>query len=56
MAEHVLAHAQMEEEQMAEPMNTLTVSASQTTCKNHCDCNAPVLTLVTLKRYMMDIL
>ena len=37
MAEHVPAHAQMEEEKMAEPMNTLTVSASQPTCKNHCN-------------------
>ena len=37
MAEHVPAHAQMEEEQMAEPMNTLTVSASQPTNKYHCN-------------------
>ena len=26
-----------EEEQMTEPMNTLTVSASQPTCKYHCN-------------------
>ena len=36
MEEHVPAHAQMEEEQMAEPMNTLTVLASRPTGKDHC--------------------
>ena len=37
MEEHVLAHAQMEEEQMEEPMNTLTVSASQWIGKYDCN-------------------
>ena len=35
MVEHVPAHAQMEEEQMVEPMNTLTMSASQPIGKEH---------------------
>ena len=33
----MLAHAQMEEEQMAEPMNTLTISSSQPIGKDHCN-------------------
>ena len=37
MAEHVPSHAQMEEEQMLEPNNTLVVSASQPTSKYHCN-------------------
>ena len=37
MADHEPAHAQMEEEQMVEPMNTLTVSASQPTGKDNCN-------------------
>ena len=37
MAEHVPSHAQMEEEQMAEPMNTPVVSASHPTGKYHCN-------------------
>ena len=37
MAEHVPTHAQMEEEEMAEPMNTLTVLASQPIVKDHCN-------------------
>ena len=37
MVEHVPAHAQMEEEQMEEPMNTLVVSASHPTGKDHCN-------------------
>ena len=36
MAEHVPAHAQMEEEQM-EPMNTLTISVIQPIGKYHCN-------------------
>ena len=35
MAEHVFAHAQLEEEQMEEPMSTLVVSASHRTTKYH---------------------
>ena len=37
MAEHVPSHAQMEEEQMEEPMKTLVVSASYPTSKYHCN-------------------
>ena len=37
MAENVPSHTQMEEEQMAEPMNTPVVSASQPTSKYHCN-------------------
>ena len=39
MVEHVPVHvhAQLEEEQMAEPMNTPVVSASQPTSKYHCN-------------------
>ena len=37
MVGHVLAHAQMEEKQMTEPMNTLIVSSSQPTSKDHCN-------------------
>ena len=37
MKEHVPAHAQMEEEKMEEPMNTLVVSASQPIGKYHCN-------------------
>ena len=37
MTKHVPTHAQMEEEQMAEPMNTLIVSDSHPTCKDHCN-------------------
>ena len=37
MAEHVPSHAQMEEEQMVEPMNTLTVSTSHPIGKYHCN-------------------
>ena len=37
MAEHVPAHAQLEEEQMTEPMNTLVVSPSQPIGKYHCN-------------------
>ena len=36
MGEHVPAHAQMEEEIMAEPMNTPVVSASHPD-KDHCN-------------------
>ena len=35
MVEHVSAHAQLEEEQMEELMNTPIVSASHPTCKDH---------------------
>ena len=37
MAEHVPTHAQMEDEQMAEPMNTPVVSVSYPTGKDHCN-------------------
>ena len=37
MAEHVPTHAQMEEEQMEEPMNNLVVSSSQPIGKDHCN-------------------
>ena len=37
MAEYVLAHARLEEEQMAEPMNTPIVSPSQPIGKHHCN-------------------
>ena len=37
MAEHVPAHAQIEEEQMEEPMNTPVVLASQPTSIDHCN-------------------
>ena len=37
MVDHVPTHAQMEEEQMAEPMNTPVVSSSRPTCKYHCN-------------------
>ena len=35
MGEHVLSHAQLEEEQMVEPMNTPVVSTSHPTGKAH---------------------
>ena len=37
MAEHVLAHTQLEEEQMTERMNTLVLSSIQPTGKYHCN-------------------
>ena len=37
MTQHVPAHAQLEEEQMTEPMNTPVVSASQPRGKDHCN-------------------
>ena len=37
MTKNVPIHAQMEEEQMVEPMNTSIVSASHPTCKYHCN-------------------
>ena len=37
MEKHVSIHAQLEEEQMTEPMNTLTISASQPTSKYQCN-------------------
>ena len=37
MVEHVPAHAQMEEEQMAKAMNTPIFSASHPTGKDHCN-------------------
>ena len=37
MAENLPVHAQMEDEQMEEPMNSPVVSASQPTGKDHCN-------------------
>ena len=37
MVEHVHAHAQLEEEQMEEPMNTPVVSINHPTGKYHCN-------------------
>ena len=37
MEEHVPSHAQLGEEQMAEPMNTPVDSASQPVGKDHCN-------------------
>ena len=37
MVEHIPTHAQLEEEQMVERMNTPVVSASHPTCKDHCN-------------------
>ena len=37
MAKHVPIHAQLEEEQMAEPMKNLTLSAGRPTGKDNCN-------------------
>ena len=37
MANHVPTHSQLEEEQMAEPINTPVVSVSHPTGKDHCN-------------------
>ena len=59
MEEHVHAHAQMEEEQMAEPMNTPVVSTSQPTGKDHCNDignNEICISIITKHLYLYNCL
>ena len=55
MEEHVPTHAQMEEEKMAEPMNTLTISASHPIGEYHCNDlgnNEIGITIITKHLYL----
>ena len=59
MAEHVPTHAQLEEEQMAEPMNTPFVSASHPTSKDHCNDignNEICISIITTHLYLYNCL
>ena len=59
MAEHVPFHARMEEEQMAEPMNTPIVSASHPTGKDHCNDignNEIRISIITTHLYLYNCL
>ena len=59
MACHVPAHAQLEEEQMEKPMNTLVVSAIQPTGKNHCNDivnNEIYISIITTQLYLYKCL
>ena len=59
MAEHVPSHAQMEEEQMAEPMNIPVVSTSQPTSKDNCnglENNEIRISIVTKHLYLLNFI
>ena len=54
MAEHASAHAQLEDEQMTEPMNTPIVSPSRPTGKHHCNDignNEICISIITMHLY-----
>ena len=58
MGEHVPAHAQMEEEQLAKPMNTPVVLASQPIGKDHCNDlgNKEIrISIITKKLYLYKL-
>ena len=59
MTEHVPSHAQLKEEQMAEPMNTPVESTSQSACKYHCneiENNEKRISIITLHLYLYKCL
>ena len=59
MAEHVPFHAQLGEEQMAEPMNTPIDSASHPTGKYHCneiENNEKNISIITFHLYLYNCL
>ena len=59
MVGHVLAHAQMKEKQMTEPMNTLIVSSSQPIGKDHCNDlgnNEIRISIITTHLYLYNYL
>ena len=59
MAEHVPSHAQMEEEQMAEKMDTPVVLASRPTRKDHCNVignNEIRVSIITKNLYLYNCL
>ena len=59
MVEHVSSHAQLEEEQMAEPMNTPIISGGQPTCKDHCNDignNEICISIITSHLYLYNCL
>ena len=59
MTELVPTHAQLEKEQMIEPMNTPVVSASQPIGKDHCNDignNETHITIITTHLYLYNCL
>ena len=59
MEEHVPSHAQSEEEQMAEPMNSPVDSVSQPTGKDHCndlENNEIRISIITKHLYLYNFL
>ena len=59
MEEHVLTYAQLEEEQMAEPMKTLVSSTSQPTRNDHCNDignNEIHISIITTHLYLYNCL
>ena len=59
MVEHVPTHAQMEEEQMGEPMNTPVVSASQSMGNDHCndlENNEIHISIITKNLYLYNFI
>ena len=59
MEKHVPTHSQMEDEQMAKPMNTLTVLVSQPIGKDHCNDignNEIFISIITKHLYLYNCL